>query len=138
MAELLVRPSDPDEEGRVTHITPRTAGWGHVGFDLYKLEAGQRLSRETGTEEHWLVLVAGPGEVTGGGAAFGGLGRRATPRGLPGLPGVRLQGASGPRRLEWAYHRGPPAGRVSPIPGSCGAPRPSDTALERRNGAGER
>ena len=79
MVDLLVRPTDPDDDGRVTHVTPQTAGWGHVGFDLYKLEAGQRLSRETGADEHCLVLVAGSGDVTVGSETFAGLGGRATP-----------------------------------------------------------
>lgn len=79
MADLLVRPSDPDEAGRVTHITPQSAGWGHVGFDLYRLKAGQTLSRDTGQEEHCLVMVAGSGDVTVGGRTFAGLGGRATP-----------------------------------------------------------
>ena len=79
MVDLLVRPTDPDKQGRVTHITPRTAGWGHVGFDLYRLKAGQSLLRETGAAEHCLVLVAGSGDVTVGSTTFTGLGGRATP-----------------------------------------------------------
>ena len=79
MADLLVRPTEPNKDGRVTHITPKTAGWAHVGFDLYRLKAGQSLLRETGAAEHCLVFVAGSGDVTVGGATFTGLGGRATP-----------------------------------------------------------
>lgn len=79
MVDLLVRPEGPDNHGRVIHITPQSAGWGHVGFDLYRLTAGQSLSHSTGEAEHCLVMVAGSGDVTVGGDIFSGLGGRATP-----------------------------------------------------------
>ena len=38
MAELLVKPKG--EHGHVTQVTPQSAGWTYVGFDLYRLKAG--------------------------------------------------------------------------------------------------
>ena len=43
MPELLVRPSAPDSNGRVLHVTPQSAGWTYVGFDLHKLQPGQAI-----------------------------------------------------------------------------------------------
>ena len=35
MANLRIRPAAPS--GHVHHVTPATAGWTYVGFDLHKL-----------------------------------------------------------------------------------------------------
>ncbi len=34
---LLVRPQHPDPEGRVLSVTPQSAGWTYVGFELFDL-----------------------------------------------------------------------------------------------------
>ncbi|MCH7863982.1 MAG: 5-deoxy-glucuronate isomerase [Proteobacteria bacterium] len=79
MADLLVRPADPDADGRVIHITPKSAGWRHVGFDLHRLSPGQTLSRQTGQREVCLVLVAGAADVDAGEARFENIGGRTSP-----------------------------------------------------------
>jgi len=79
MADLLVRPAAPDSDGRVTHITPESAGWQHVGFDLYRLNAGQVLSQETGLREACLVVISGAVDVDAGDARFEKIGGRAGP-----------------------------------------------------------
>ena len=35
MPKLLVKPKGT--QGRVTHVTPESAGWTYVGFDLWRL-----------------------------------------------------------------------------------------------------
>ena len=79
MSDLLVRPAERDSDGRVIHITPENAGWAHVGFDVYRLTAGQSLSRQTGNREVCLVLVAGAAEVTANDTTFENVGGRAAP-----------------------------------------------------------
>ncbi len=79
MSELLIRPTEPDANGRVTHVTPESAGWGHVGFDLYHLEAGQSISCQTGSREVCLVLVSGLADITAGQLTFEELGGRSSP-----------------------------------------------------------
>ena len=79
MSDLLVRPTDPDADGRVIHITPESAGWRHVGFDLHHLAAGQSLSQETGSREVCLVLVSGAADINTGQGQFENLGGRASP-----------------------------------------------------------
>ena len=79
MSDLLVRPTDPDADGRVIHITPKSAGWRYVGFDLHRLAAGQTLSRRTGPREVCLVLVAGAADVDAGEVLFENIGGRASP-----------------------------------------------------------
>lgn len=78
MADLLVRPGAPDADGNVIHISPETAGWKYVGFDLFRLQPGETLSRETGEREVCLVLVTGRADVTANAEQFPGIGERSS------------------------------------------------------------
>lgn len=62
--------------GKVHDITPETAGWGYVGFGLYRLAPGETVAEETGGTEAILVLVEGKAEIGAGGEDFGVLGER--------------------------------------------------------------
>ena len=79
MSKLLVKPSQPDANGRIHDVTPETAGWSHVGFAVHRLAAGQALAQGTGTREHCLVLLAGKVEARVGDANFGVIGGRSSP-----------------------------------------------------------
>jgi 5-deoxy-glucuronate isomerase len=79
MSDLLVRLSAPNGDGSVIRVTPASAGWGHVGFELLRLVAGQSLHRTTGEREVCLVLVAGRAGVGAGGHDWHDLGERAGP-----------------------------------------------------------
>lgn len=74
MSDLLRKPNGGS--GKVHDITPASAGWGYVGFGLYRLAKGEAASEMTGDREVILVLVEGRAEVTAGGAALGELGQR--------------------------------------------------------------
>lgn len=63
MPNLLSRPHTPDASGCVQRITPESAGWKHVGFEVFHLTPGQSLSQETGDQEVCLVLVTGFADV---------------------------------------------------------------------------
>jgi 5-deoxy-glucuronate isomerase len=73
---LLVHPHKPDADNRVHHITPESADWTYVGFDVFDLADGQTLTRETGDKENCLVIVSGRADVSGGGRQFGVIGER--------------------------------------------------------------
>jgi 5-deoxy-glucuronate isomerase len=79
MGELLLRHHDPDAQGLVHRVTPESAGWGHVGFELHRLSPGQVLERDTGEQEACLVLVGGRADITAGGQIWQGIGERAGP-----------------------------------------------------------
>lgn len=79
MSKLLVKPRGTN--GRVTHITPESAGWNHVGFDLYRLAPGERAAADTDGREACLVFIAGKGRVEADGRDFGELGERTSPFG---------------------------------------------------------
>jgi 5-deoxy-glucuronate isomerase len=76
MSRLLVHPHAPDAEGHVLGVSPESAGWRYVGFDLYRLGPGQKLTRDTGRREVCLVLLSGKAHVTAGGARYEELGER--------------------------------------------------------------
>ena len=76
---LLVRPSAPDGEGMVHRITPESAGWTYVGFEVYDLAPGQSLERATDDTEVCLVLLSGRARVSVSGQDFGTIGDRASP-----------------------------------------------------------
>ncbi|MBE7183006.1 MAG: 5-deoxy-glucuronate isomerase [Methylobacterium mesophilicum] len=77
MPNLLVRPQKGT--GRIAHVTPRSAGWSYVGFDLYRLKRGESAGEETGAEEVCLVLISGKARITAGGEDCGSLGERMSP-----------------------------------------------------------
>ena len=79
MPSLLVKPTEPDAQGRVVHVTPGSAGWTYVGFDLYRLRPGRSAEADTHEREVCLVLISGKARIEAGGENFGTLGERMSP-----------------------------------------------------------
>jgi 5-deoxy-glucuronate isomerase len=76
MPNLLSKHRAPDATGLVQSITPARAGWKHVGFEVFHLEAGQTLQQATADQEVCLVLVAGKADVTSRGESWSDVGDR--------------------------------------------------------------
>ncbi len=74
MSPLLRRPAG--QTGKVHHVTPENANWGYVGFDLYRLSAGDRIEDSTGDQEVILVMVEGKADIQAAGQSFGIVGDR--------------------------------------------------------------
>ena len=74
MVELLRKPSGV--RGKVHDISAEGAGWGYVGFGLYRLEPGDVAAEVTGDREVILVLIEGRVKVSGAGEDFGEMGAR--------------------------------------------------------------
>ena len=105
MSELLVHSaSSPAEDGTVLEVTPESAGWSYVGFEVLELEAGQRASRELGDRELCVVVISGRCDLLSGHGEWRGIGGRESP--FSGLP-------------EAAYL--PPGGSVELVGGEGGA-----------------
>ena len=79
MPNLLVRPTAPDRDGRIHAISPASAGWTYVGFEVFRLASGQALRQATGDREACLVMLAGRARVSAGPEDFGVIGGRASP-----------------------------------------------------------
>jgi 5-deoxy-glucuronate isomerase len=63
MTSILSRVQPINSEGRIQNITPESAGWKYVGFDVFKLKSGQSLQQKTGSREVCLVLLTGKASV---------------------------------------------------------------------------
>ena len=74
MGDLLRKPDGL--KGHVHAISPKAAGWTYVGFDLWRLSAGEVAQGGEPGREVILVLVEGRAVVSGGDVAFGELGER--------------------------------------------------------------
>lgn len=74
MTDLLRKPMGT--HGKVHDITPESAGWGYVGFGLYRLKAGETAAEATGDREVMLVMVEGRARIDGAGRDWGVLGER--------------------------------------------------------------
>jgi len=119
--------AEPDGDGRVLEVTPASAGWAHVGFEVLRLAPGQAAEREMGDRELCVVVVAGHVHVGSEHGEWRDLGTRDTPFGgrpdaayLPPRTRVRLEAAAGGAELglclapagEGAEPRVLPADRV--------------------------
>ena len=78
MSNLLVRPHDPATDGVVLEVTPKSAGWEHVGFKVHKLKAGQSVSGGEAGREACLVLLVGKADIAAGSARFTDIGGRTS------------------------------------------------------------
>lgn len=76
MPNFIVPATTPDRDGCVLSITPQTAGWEYVGFQVFRLSEGQTLSRATGDQEAALVLLSGRADVKAGGESWDNIGKR--------------------------------------------------------------
>ncbi len=74
MADLLWKPEAAS--GQVHAITPEAAGWTYVGFDLWRLGAGETASGGVAGREVILVVVEGRVRLSAGGTDYGVMGMR--------------------------------------------------------------
>ncbi|MDG6880994.1 5-deoxy-glucuronate isomerase [Phocoenobacter uteri] len=69
----------PEANGQVQKITPESAGWEYVGFEMFHLKEKQTLSFDTENTEVCFVLMAGKATLSVGDETFAKMGNRATP-----------------------------------------------------------
>jgi 5-deoxy-glucuronate isomerase len=96
MTELIVSASAPGADGAILSVTPESAGWSYVGFEVLALGEGASAVRETGGRELCVVLVQGACHVRSQHGEWRDLGGRASPfDGLPDAaylpPGTRVE-----------------------------------------------
>ena len=123
MTDLLVRPGSPAADGTIMSVTPESARWTYVGFEIVALREGRPARRDTGDREMCAVIVNGTVDVRSSRGEWLGLGGRLDPwSGMPDAvylpPGtsVSFQGDA-QLALCWApAHGGGAPARV--LPGS--------------------
>jgi 5-deoxy-glucuronate isomerase len=77
MSHLRIRPTK--SAGHLVAVTPQSAGWDHVGFDLHRLAPGEQVTGHTGGREICLVLVTGLARIVAGSLDCGVVGGRMSP-----------------------------------------------------------
>ena len=74
MADLLRKPTAA--QGKVHAISPESAGWDYVGFNVYRLKGGDIFEEKTGEREAILLAVEGKVRITAAGQDWVVLGDR--------------------------------------------------------------
>src|SRR3712207_2809779 len=60
LPDLIVKSNnEPDANGTVVKVTPESAGWEYVGFEVLRLAAGESVERRAEGEEVCLVPASG-------------------------------------------------------------------------------
>lgn len=75
-SELLIHSQEPDQQGRILHVTPQSAQWSYVGFDVYRLGATHQLDGHSGSNELCFVILSGKASVMVNGEECGVIGER--------------------------------------------------------------
>lgn len=78
MSQLLVRPHEPDATGCVLEVTPRTAGWAHVGFKVCRRAPGQELTGGEDDRETCIVVLSGSARIAVNDVGLGLVGGRSS------------------------------------------------------------
>ena len=53
-------------DGLLVSVTPQSAGWSYVGFEVYRLLLGSRLERTTEGREVCAVILSGRADISFG------------------------------------------------------------------------
>jgi 5-deoxy-glucuronate isomerase len=78
-SRLLVHSlAKPTQDGQLVSVSPRSAGWRYVGFEVYRLTRGDPLDWTSPGHEVCAVLLSGRADVSYRGQAWRGVGGRAT------------------------------------------------------------
>ncbi|MEM5529348.1 5-deoxy-glucuronate isomerase [Gammaproteobacteria bacterium AS21] len=76
MSYLLSKASLKDGQSCVQKVTPSSAHWQYVGFEVHRLKAGESLTQLSDNNELCLVLISGLADVDAGEYQWQGLGER--------------------------------------------------------------
>jgi 5-deoxy-glucuronate isomerase len=80
MSKLLVHSHAPDADGCTLRVTPESAGWAYVGFEVYRLGSLTRVEAE---RETCVVVLSGRADLTAADRTWSGLGRTSVFDGDP-------------------------------------------------------
>jgi 5-deoxy-glucuronate isomerase len=77
LSDLVVSIKEqPDEDGSVVRVTPESAGWEYVGFEVLRLAEGRTVERRADVEEVCLVVLSGYCTVSTDDDEWRGIGER--------------------------------------------------------------
>jgi 5-deoxy-glucuronate isomerase len=65
MSRIAIRHRNaPGPNGLLVSITPESAGWSYVGFEVYRLLQGMRVERAPAGQEVCVVMLSGQADIT--------------------------------------------------------------------------
>ena len=107
MSDLLVRRRPGAEDGCLVRVSPESAGWKYVGFEVHRLDGGARLEQGTDGRELGVVLLSGRANITGAGREWTDVGGRESvfegpPHAAYFPPGAQVSIEASSERLEVA------------------------------------
>lgn len=76
MSHLLLKSQMRDQEGKILSVTPESANWEYVGFEVYSFKKGEKINKNTGDNEVCLVLLTGIANIKTNGEVFLNIGKR--------------------------------------------------------------
>ena len=76
MSRLVLRRPKQPFGGPVSIVTPESAGWSYVGFEVYKIRRGEGIRQSTGTREVCIVMLAGQADIAAGSRSWKEVGSR--------------------------------------------------------------
>ncbi len=77
MPKLQIKPKKRD--GKVISITPTSAKWKYVGYDLWKCPKGRVANGTQAKRETCLVMISGKAKLAINGKDYGSIGKRMSP-----------------------------------------------------------
>jgi 5-deoxy-glucuronate isomerase len=115
---LLVKPDRTVAAEQVHRISPASAGWRYVGFEVFDLRSGQSLQPDSGDRELCLVLLSGLAQVSVNEQQFGRIGQRRScfdgkPFAVYAPPGSQVL-VRAESDIELAVCSAPAEGRLAP------------------------
>jgi len=104
---VLRRAKKPLGDGPVSIVTPESAGWSYVGFEVYELRQGDRIRESTGAREVCIVMLGGQGDISAGSRSWKAVGSRGSvfegaPDAVYAPPGQSLEITASSERCEVA------------------------------------
>lgn len=79
MSKLLSKYRPPGDSGQTQIITPESAGWKYVGFEMFELKPGESIARDTLEQEVCLVLIGGRASIHTKTLSLSSIGDRMSP-----------------------------------------------------------
>ncbi|MFD1676271.1 5-deoxy-glucuronate isomerase [Alicyclobacillus fodiniaquatilis] len=77
MSELLVCAARSTQgQTPIVQVTPESAGWTYIGFEVYRLKAGEKVTVSTADKETAVIVLEGKCDVTVGQHQFPAVGSR--------------------------------------------------------------
>jgi 5-deoxy-glucuronate isomerase len=126
MSKLLVSSHAPDADGCLLRVTPESAGWRYVGFEVFRVGS---LRRTEPDRETCVVVLSGRADLAAAGETWNGVGRESVFSGEP----VALYLPPG---VEWSAE-GDAEIAVCTAPAQSGAePRLLDAPRHESRGSG--